>query len=94
MAATPLSQVVEIPRLRELLKDTATGQVVQTVLRIGYPTVAALATPRRPLEEVIVLGRRPPRTISADAVVDKATSVDEGCGTTTSGLHQLPDRLD
>jgi hypothetical protein len=28
--------------------------VVQTVLRIGYPTIPALPTPRRPLEEVVL----------------------------------------
>ena len=54
LAATPLSQLLEVPKLRELLKDSATGQVIQTVLRIGYPTTAAVATPRRPLDEVIV----------------------------------------
>jgi nitroreductase len=54
LAATPLSQVVEVPRLRALLEDSATGQVVQTVLRIGYATTPALPTPRRPLADVIV----------------------------------------
>jgi nitroreductase len=54
LAATPLSQLLEVPKLRDLLKDTVTGQVVQTVLRIGYPTAGAVATPRRPLEDVIV----------------------------------------
>jgi nitroreductase len=56
LAATPLSQLLEIPRLRVLLDDTATGQVVQTVLRIGYPTTPALPTPRRLLTELIVTG--------------------------------------
>jgi nitroreductase len=54
LAATPLSQIIEVPRLRALLADSMTGQVVQTVLRVGYPTTSAPATPRRPLEEVIV----------------------------------------
>jgi nitroreductase len=54
LAATPLSQLLEVPRLRALLADTLTGQVVQTVLRIGYPTSPAPPTPRRPVDEVIV----------------------------------------
>jgi hypothetical protein len=52
LAATPLSQIVEVPRLRSLLADGVTGQVAQTILRIGYPTSTARATPRRPVEEV------------------------------------------
>jgi len=54
LAATPLSQLLEVPKLRALLADSATGQVVQTVLRIGYPTTPALPTPRRPLAEVLL----------------------------------------
>lgn len=54
LAATPLSQLVEVPRLRALLADTTSGQVVQTVLRIGYPTKPALPTPRRPVEELLL----------------------------------------
>jgi hypothetical protein len=51
-----LSQIVEIPRLRTLLADSLTGQVVQTVLRIGYPTTPARPTPRRPLDETVLIG--------------------------------------
>jgi nitroreductase len=54
LAATPLSQVTEIPELRSLLADTATARAVQSVLRIGYPTVTTVATPRRGLDEVII----------------------------------------
>jgi nitroreductase len=54
LAATPLTQVTEVPPLRALLADSATDRVVQSVLRIGYPTVNAAATPRRGLDEVIV----------------------------------------
>jgi nitroreductase len=54
LAATPLSQLLEVPKLRALLADSATGEVAQTVLRIGFPTTPALATPRRPIEEVVV----------------------------------------
>ncbi|HEU4421299.1 MAG TPA: nitroreductase [Pilimelia sp.] len=60
LAATPLSQLTEIQALRRLLADTATGYVVQTVLRIGYPTTAALPTPRRPVEDVLVQPSRTP----------------------------------
>lgn len=54
LAATPLTQLTEIPQLRALLADTATNRWVQSVLRIGYPTTETAATPRRPLAEVIV----------------------------------------
>ncbi|MFR9777055.1 Acg family FMN-binding oxidoreductase [Micromonospora sp. MS34] len=54
LAATPLSQVVEVPRLRGLLADPAGGSFLQTVLRVGYPSMPVLATPRRSLDEVIV----------------------------------------
>ncbi len=54
LAATPLSQLLEIPKLRALLTHSSTGEVVQTVLRIGYPTTPALATPRRPIEEFLI----------------------------------------
>lgn len=56
LAATPLSQLTEIPPLRELLVDTVTGQVVQTVLRVGYPVTPVLGTPRRALEDVVLTG--------------------------------------
>jgi len=56
LAATPLSQLTEVPALRALVCDHATGQV-QTVLRIGYPMTPAVATPRRSLDEVIIIGR-------------------------------------
>jgi nitroreductase len=59
LAATPLTQAIEIPRLRDLLADSANGRVVQTILRIGYPTTPAPATPRRPLEEIILTGGDP-----------------------------------
>jgi nitroreductase len=55
LAATPLSQVMEVPRLRSLLHDSLNGQVVQTVLRIGYPQAATRPVPRRPLDELIVV---------------------------------------
>lgn len=54
LAATPLTQLTEIPRLRALLADSAADRAVQSVLRIGYPTSGAAATPRRGLDEVII----------------------------------------
>jgi hypothetical protein len=60
LAATPLSQLTEIPALRELLTDTATGGVLQTVLRVGYALHPAAPTPRRGLDEVLVPDDRGP----------------------------------
>jgi nitroreductase len=63
LAATPLSQLLEVPRLRTLMADFVNRQVIQSVLRIGYPTTPALATPRRPLSDTVVTefdGRRTP----------------------------------
>jgi nitroreductase len=53
LAATPMSQPLEIPALRELVTDTAAGRWAQVILRLGYgqPTTA---TPRRPLAEVLL----------------------------------------
>jgi nitroreductase len=53
LAATPMSQPLEIPALRELITDTRTGRWAQVVLRVGYGPPAA-ATPRRPLAEVLL----------------------------------------
>lgn len=54
LAATPLTQLTEVPPLRDLLHDDA--ETVQTVLRIGYPITLAVATPRRSLQDVLVPG--------------------------------------
>jgi nitroreductase len=61
LAATPLTQLTEVPVLRELLCDRPTGKFVQTVLRVGYPLSRAVATPRRDIDDVIVAGTRPTR---------------------------------
>ena len=53
LAVTPMTQLTEISKLRELLADSSTHYVAQSVLRIGYPLSPALATPRRPLAEVL-----------------------------------------
>lgn len=56
LAATPMSQPLEIPALRELVTDTATDRWAQVILRLGYapPTTP---TPRRPLTEVLLPNR-------------------------------------
>ena len=54
LAATPMSQLTEISALRDLLADSTTRYVAQTVLRLGYPLSPALATPRRPLADVLI----------------------------------------
>ncbi|MEV4536661.1 nitroreductase family protein [Asanoa sp. NPDC049518] len=54
LAATPLSQVVEVPHLRSLLGDQANGLTLQSVLRVGYPATRMRPTPRRPLDEVLL----------------------------------------
>jgi nitroreductase len=53
LATTPLTQPLELPRLRKLLTD-GTG-VPQVILRIGYGPATA-ASPRRPLSDVVTLG--------------------------------------
>jgi hypothetical protein len=57
LAATPLSQLTEVPALRSLLTQSASDEVVQTVLRLGYPARPATATPRRRLADVLIGGR-------------------------------------
>ena len=53
LATTPLSQPLEVPRLRELLAN-GTG-APQVILRIGYGPASA-ASPRRPLSDVVSPG--------------------------------------
>jgi hypothetical protein len=52
LATTPISQPVEVPAVRRLLIDRASGLSVQMVLRVGYGKPAG-RTPRRPLAEVL-----------------------------------------
>jgi len=53
LAATPMSQPLEIPSLRALVTDTIAGRWAQVILRLGYaePTTP---TPRRDLAEVLL----------------------------------------
>lgn len=55
LAATPMSQPLENPALREVLSDVPAGRWPQVILRLGY---AAPTTPshRRPLTDVLVAG--------------------------------------
>lgn len=55
LATTPISQLVEVPAIREQLADTDAGVWAQLILRVGYGQPAA-ATPRRPLADVILPG--------------------------------------
>jgi nitroreductase len=56
LATTPISQPVEIPAVRDLLTDPATGRTAQMIIRLGYAAPAA-ATPRRPLTDILENGR-------------------------------------
>ncbi len=53
LATTPIGQPVEMPAVRPLLTDPATGRFAQMVLRVGYGRMAG-AAPRRPLADVLV----------------------------------------
>jgi nitroreductase len=53
LAATPMSQPLEIPELRNLFTATGTGQWAQVVLRLGYGQPVT-ATPRRPVADVLM----------------------------------------
>ncbi|MBM2616411.1 nitroreductase family protein [Actinoplanes sp. LDG1-06] len=53
LAAMPISQLVEVPAVRNVLSGAAGGLSVQMVLRVGYGRTPA-STPRRPPAEVLV----------------------------------------
>jgi nitroreductase len=57
LASTIMTQPVEVPHLRALLRDGAAGHAAQAVLRFGYGPFSA-ASGRRPLEEVLVTTER------------------------------------
>jgi nitroreductase len=56
LATTPISQPVEVPEVRSMLTDAATGLAPQMVLRVGYGKIAG-RSPRRPVAEVLLPGR-------------------------------------
>jgi hypothetical protein len=60
VAATLMTQPLEIPRLRELVADHATGRAAQAIIRFGYARLPASPSPRRPWQEVL-------RTVPAGA---------------------------
>jgi nitroreductase len=57
MESTLLTQPMEIPDLRALLRSPVDGYVAQAVLRFGYGPPSA-PSPRRPVEEVLILDER------------------------------------
>jgi nitroreductase len=54
LAATPMTQPVEIGGLRKLLCGRDSGRIAQAIVRIGYGRPSS-PSPRRPLDEVLVL---------------------------------------
>jgi hypothetical protein len=56
LATTPISQPVEVPAVRRMLTDPATGLDAQMVLRVGYGRTAG-RSPRRPVSEVLLPDR-------------------------------------
>lgn len=52
LAATPMSQPLEIPALRELVTSPASGWWAQVILRLGYAPPTSPA-PRRPVADVM-----------------------------------------
>jgi hypothetical protein len=56
LATTPISQPVELPDVRRLLTDAATGLDAQMVLRVGYGKIAG-RSPRRSVSEVLLPDR-------------------------------------
>jgi hypothetical protein len=53
VSATLLTQPLEIPQLRALLSDPATGRAAQAILRLGYSRRPASPSPRRPLSDFL-----------------------------------------
>ncbi|MDZ4802486.1 MAG: nitroreductase family protein [Bryobacteraceae bacterium] len=53
LQASYLNQPVQTASLRPRLQDLAGGGFPQVLLRLGYPTEAIAATPRRPIEEIV-----------------------------------------
>jgi hypothetical protein len=56
---TPMSQLTEIAALRDLLTGFGTRHVPQTVMRIGHPLWPALASPRRPMTDLVIRSPKP-----------------------------------
>jgi nitroreductase len=58
LATMPISQPIEVPAVRRLLIDPASGLTAQMLIRVGYGRTVG-RSPRRPLAEVLLpTGRR------------------------------------
>jgi nitroreductase len=53
VATTLMTQPLEIPRLRDLIGDPATGRAAQAIIRFGYAREPGARSPRRPWSEVL-----------------------------------------
>jgi hypothetical protein len=53
VAATPMSQPLEIPDLRDLLTDATGGNVAHVILRLGYGPPGT-PSPRRSVDECMI----------------------------------------
>jgi len=53
LATTPMTQPLEIPELRDLLTDSAGGNVAQAILRLGYGPPGT-PSPRRRVDECLI----------------------------------------
>jgi nitroreductase len=53
LAATPMTQPLEIPDLRDLLTDGTGGKVAHVILRLGYGPPGALS-PRRSVDDCLI----------------------------------------
>jgi nitroreductase len=53
VATTPMTQPLEIPKLRDLLTDAAGGSVAQAILRLGYGPPGT-PSPRRAVEDCLI----------------------------------------
>lgn len=64
LATTLMTQPIEIPQLRTLLANGATGRTAQAIIRIGYgpPTPP---TPRRPLADVLIPAAKTAQALAA-----------------------------
>lgn len=54
LASTLMTQPVEVPSLRAMLDDAENGMRAQAIIRFGYGPAGA-PTPRRPVEDVLVV---------------------------------------
>lgn len=88
LATTPISQPLEVPRLRDLLTDPATGTCPQVILRLGYGPTSAVS-PRRPLSEVLEWSERPgPAGTGPVALPDALRKPARLSDTSEGGAHQ------